>query len=322
MAKIVITGSTGCLGHRLALQRLVAGDEVIALGRDHKIGATLAAKGARFVAVDICDDLPDGLLNGVSHLYHCAAMSTAWGRRQDFEAVNFTATERLLNAAKTANVERFVFASTPSLYANGQDRLNVAEDETLPNRFATHYARTKFLAEQAVIAADQPGAMRTTAMRPRAIYGLGDRSLMPRILQAIKRGKVPMIAGGQALIDLTHVSDAAGAMALLAAHPQACGQVFNITSGEAYSFAQLLAIVSARVGENPRHIPMPYSVAMGLAHMLEGVHHLLMPKREPVLTRQAVASLGRSLTLDISKARQMLGYQPLVLLAEGVADYD
>ncbi|ARO13420.1 NAD-dependent epimerase/dehydratase [Ketogulonicigenium robustum] len=321
MARVLITGATGCLGARLVDTCLHAGDDVIAIGRDTLAGAQLSVQGAHFVHHDLTQPLPARHLYGVDTVYHCAALSSAWGDPRTFQAVNVTATAALLRIAQQAGVGRFVFASSPSIYANGADRLNLPEDAPLPKVFASHYARTKFLAEQLVMSSDNPRGMRTTAMRPRAIYGTGDRSLMPRLLAAMQRGKVPMIAGGGALVDITHVSDAARAMHLLGHHPAAGGQVFNITSGETLSFGQILQTVSQLRGLSVREVRLPYSAAMAIASVLEGAHRIFAPLREPVLTRQAVASLGRSLTLNIEKARSQLGYQPQTTLQQGVQDY-
>ncbi len=321
MAKILVTGATGCLGNALAKYLTAQGHQVLAQGRDAHAGQMLQAQGIEFIPFDLRADYPVQAFQQVDIVFHCAALSTAWGKAEDFQAINVTATKRLLDAARKADVARFVFASSPSIYANGEDRFNLAEDAELPVNFPSHYARTKYEAECLVLAADRQGAMRTSAIRPRAIYGTGDRSLMPRLLQAIRRGRVPMIGGGQSRIDITHVSDAAQAMALAGFSENACGEVFNITSGKAYSFSELLAAVCALNDAHPREIHISYGNAMRLAKGLEFLHRIFAPDREPVLTCQAVASLGRSLTLDISKAQEKLGYRPAVAIEDGIKDY-
>lgn len=321
MAKILVTGATGCLGSELVRQLADHGHEVLAQGRDRVLGAKLTGVNISFLAQDLTMPLNPQLLAGVEIVYHCAALSSAWGKAEVFQAINVTATHQLLAAARQAGVSRFVFASSPSIYANGSHRENVAEDVALPEQFSSHYARTKYEAEKLVLTADDDTGMRTIALRPRAIYGHGDRSLMPRLLAAIARGKVPMIDGGNSLIDITHVSDAARAMILAGEAREIGGEVFNITSGKAFSFTQLLDHICELKQQNPRRINIPYSIAMMIARGLEMTHRLIMPSREPVMTYQAIASLGRSLTLDISKAEQQLGYAPQVPIEQGIKDY-
>lgn len=321
MAKILVTGATGCLGSELVRQLADQGHDVLAQGRDRALGAKLAGKNISFLAHDLTMPLNPQLLADVEIVHHCAALSSAWGKAEVFQAINVTATRQLLQVARQAGVSRFVFASSPSIYANGSHRENVAENASLPEQFSSHYARTKYEAEKLVLAADDHAGMRTIALRPRAIYGQGDRSLMPRLLAAIARGKVPMIDGGNALIDITHVSDAARAMILAGEARAIGGEVFNITSGKAFSFTQLLDHICALKQQNPRRINLSYSTAMMIARGLELTHRLIMPNREPVLTCQAVASLGRSLTLDIDKAKTQLNYLPQVPIEQGIKDY-
>lgn len=316
----LVTGATGCLGGGLVDELSAQGHEVIAQGRDAAAGRALQKKGAQFWQYDLCAPLPPHALRGVDVVYHCAALSSAWGKAEEFERVNVTATADLLAAAKAAGVSRFVFASSPSIYANGMDLINISEEHPLPKAYKTAYAASKLRAESLVLAADDPQGMRSIAIRPRAIYGRGDRALMPRLLAAIARGKVPLIDGGVALTDLTHLKDASRAMRL-AGQSIAAGRAYNISSGEAWQFRQILDAVCALKQANPRRIKISYGAAMTLASLLETSHRLFAPKQEPILTRQAVVSMGRSMTLDISRARQDLGYTPCVTLQEGINDY-
>lgn len=306
--RALVTGASGCLGRALV-------EELAAHGWDLRTTARTAAALPDFMAADLVTADLRPLLAGVDVVFHCAALSSAWGTEAEFIAANVTATRRLLDAAERAGVMRFVFASTPSLYADGTDRLDVAEDAPLPERCVTPYAHSKRLAEQMVLAAD--GQMRCNAIRPRAIYGRHDRALLPRLIGAMRRGTVPMIGGGRALIDVTHRRDAARAMILAASAPG--GRVWNVTSGRAFAFRDLVEIAGRRSGLRFRRLPIPYALAMSLATAAEAFARS-RGGAEPALTRQAVASLGRSLTLDISAARRDLGYRPLVSFEEGLAE--
>lgn len=306
--RALVTGASGCLGRALV-------EELSAHGWALRTTARMPADLPDFHPADLVTADLTPLLQHVDVVFHCAALSSAWGTQAEFTAANVTATRRLLDAAEAAGAMRFVFASTPSLYADGTDRLDVTEDAPLPERALTPYAETKRLAERMVLAAD--GAMRCTAIRPRAIYGRHDRALLPRLIAAMRRGTVPMIGGGRALIDVTHRRDAARAMILAASGPG--GRVWNVTSGRALSFRELVEIAGLRSGLRFRRLPIPYRLAMSLATVAETIARR-RGGPEPALTRQAVASLGRSLTLDISAARRDLGYRPLVSFEEGLIE--
>lgn len=303
----LVTGASGCLGRALV-------DELTAQGGwTLRTTARATVELPGFVAADLVTDDLDPITAGIDVIFHCAALSSAWGSEAEFHAANVTATRRLVDAALRAGVGRFVFASTPSLYADGTDRLDVAEDAPLPDRCTTRYAQSKREAERIVLATD--GVMKCNAIRPRAIYGAHDRALLPRLITAMRRGTVPMIDGGRALIDVTHRRDAARAMILAADGPG--GRVWNISSGQAFAFRDLVDIAGRHAGLRFRRVPIPYSVAMSLAGGAEKMAEAL-GLGEPRLTRQAVASLGRSLTLDISAARRDLGYHPMVGFDQGV----
>lgn len=317
MARVVVTGATGCLGRALIAELAARGDHVTAIARQPQ-----DLPGAMLHCRDLASEDVDDLLNGAQIVYHCAALSTAWGSAAAFEAANVTATWRLLCAARGAGVQRFVFASSPTIYADGRHRLNLIENAALPAQFASHYARTKHESEMLVRAADQPGGMRCVAIRPRAIYGAHDRALMPRMIQAMRRGTVPLIAGGQAQIDVTHSHDAARAMILAAERAQKVGgRAFNITSGQSHTVRELVDHAARLTGLRFRTRNLPYGVAIRLATLIEAWQRLRAPETEPVLTRQAVMSMGRSMTLDISAARSELGYAPQVTLEQGLRDY-
>jgi nucleoside-diphosphate-sugar epimerase len=206
--RALITGASGCLGRALVAEAEAAGWQIATTARQP---ADLPA----FRAADLVRDPLEPLVAGCDVVLHCAALSSAWGTRAAFHDANVRATARLLEAAERAGVGRFVFASSPSIYADGTDRLNLREDAALPARQLSLYSESKLEAERLVLG--WRGAMVCTAIRPRAIYGRHDRALLPRLVAAMQRGRVPMIRGGAALIDLTHRRDAARAM-MLAAH--------------------------------------------------------------------------------------------------------
>ncbi|MDK8872223.1 NAD(P)-dependent oxidoreductase [Paracoccus sp. SSJ] len=306
--RALVTGASGCLGRALVEQLSAHGWDVGTTARQ-----PVALPGFR--AADLASAGLAPLLDGIDVVFHCAARSSAWGTRDEFHAANVLATRRLLDAAEGAGVKRFVLASSPSIYADGTDRLDVAEDAPLPVRPLSLYAESKRAAERMVLG--HAGAMICTAIRPRAIYGRHDRALLPRVIDAMRHGRLPMIRGGRALIDLTHRHDAARGMILAASGPR--GGVWNITSGEAFRFRDLVEIIARRSGLPVRSLPLPHGLARWLAGASEGLARM-RGGAEPRLTLQAVASLGSSLTLDISAARRDLGYRPQVGFEEGVAE--
>jgi nucleoside-diphosphate-sugar epimerase len=187
----------------------------------------------------------------------------------------------------------------------------------LPIRAANEYARTKLLAEAEIDAAHARG-MPVITIRPRAIFGEGDNAILPRLIDRLQQGRLRIIGDGQNITDLTYIENVVDALLLCAEAPSALlGRKYNITNGEPLPLWPLIEKLCQALGyEYPRR-RIPYTLALGLAGVLEGVCHLLPGQPEPLLTRYMVGVLAKSTTLDISAARRDLGYAPRISVDEG-----
>lgn len=317
--KLLVTGATGFLGGHLAQRLQELGHEVTAIGRNEAKGAALAERGIRFIAVDLADQAAiEAACRGQEAIFHCGALSAPWGAPAAFYAANVLGTRHIVDGALRHGVARLIHISTPSIYNEFRDRLNVAEDSPLPARPINQYAATKLQAETEVQRGFAAG-LETVILRPRAIFGPGDQTILPRLIEANRRGRVPLIRGGRALIDLSYVDNVVEACLLgLTARRSALGRPYNITNGEPTELRLLLPRLFAALGEPLRSLELPWSVAMAAAGTLEALSRLRPGQPEPPLTRFAVASIGLSQTLDISAARRELGYAPRVSIEEGI----
>ena len=320
---VLVIGATGFLGGALARRLALAeGARVTATGRKQAVGEALereaAGGGLRFVQADLAQaGAAEAACAGQAIVFHCAGLASPWGRYADFYRANVTATENVIRGCAAAG-GRLVYVSTPSLYFADQPRLNVAESDALPARQVTHYAATKLLAEQAVDRA-VAGGLSAITIRPRALFGPRDTTIMPRLVRQMERGRLRIIGQGDNQADLTFVDNVVDALLLCATAPAAAlGCKYNISNGEPVRLWQVVAELCAALGyDAPRqHVPLP--AAMALATAAEWTHSLLRRKGEPVLTRQAVRALALDSTLDIRAARRDLGYAPGVSVAEGL----
>lgn len=307
---VLVTGATGGFGRVLAGMLHADGRPVIATGRNVQAGAELAAGGMRFIPADLVSAPLASLLDGVETVFHLAARSSPWGPRDSFQADNLVATTRLLDAARAAGCRRFVFASTPSIYTRAADQFGLTEASPLPRRAPNDYAATKYAAECAVLAAAD-GDLATVALRPRAIIGPHDRTLLPRLLRAADKGLLPLPGGGRALVEPTDARDAARAfIAAEAACESVSGKAFNISGAVALPFAALAKHVFARLGRRVRIVAVPRRLALLAARAAETVARRLPGQPEPVLTAYGAMVVGWSQTFDLSAARGALGWSP------------
>ncbi|WP_019537225.1 NAD-dependent epimerase/dehydratase family protein [Paenibacillus ginsengihumi] len=319
---VLVTGSTGFLGQKLAYRLLHEGYDVTATGRSEREGERLARAGIRFVRADLRDaESAAQLAAGQDIVFHCAALSAPWGRYADFYGSNVLGTRHLLNGCLRHGVSRFVHVSTPSIYFDGRDRCDIAETHPLPRKSANAYAATKLLAEREVDRASDLGLAAIT-IRPRAIFGPGDRTILPRLIEANRLGRVPLIGGGLARLDVTYVDNVVDALLLCKDAPErALGRKFNITNGEPVLLIELLQQLFAQLGQPLRPKRVPFAAAYCVAAGMELHARLLGRGKEPLLTRYTVGVLGKSQTLDISAAREVLGYTPRIGIEEGIAAF-
>ncbi|WP_217576758.1 NAD(P)-dependent oxidoreductase [Mesorhizobium sp. GbtcB19] len=315
---VLVTGASGFLGAHV-LERLAAsGTLALGLGRDEARCAALEVAGHRIIRHDLeqpLDAALDPRLGRVERIIHCAALSSPFGRLADFEAANVTATRNLVDFAGRQGVSRFVHISSPSVCFAFRDQLGLTEDMALPEP-VNHYARTKRAAETIVLG--RP-AVHAVVLRPRGIYGKGDRALLPRLIKAARTRPLPLFRDGCAAIDLTHVDDVVDAvMAALAAPGEAEGQVFNISGGAVLPVRRIADEACMRAGLHARWRRMPLVPAMLAAGLMEAVALRLPGRPEPPVTRYGLGLFAYAQSLDLSKAKRMLGWVPKVSFEQGL----
>lgn len=322
MKRALVTGATGGLGRPLAMRLASEGWEVTAMGRQEEIGAALEAGAVRFIKGDIRDERSvEVACAGQDVVFHCAALSSPWGRYRDFYSSNVQGTRNLVDRAARSKVGRFIHISTPSIYFNYIPRYEVHENDPLPVKPANHYAATKLLAEQVVMDAHSNG-LPSIMIRPRAIFGPHDQTLFPRIVAANAKRGVPMINNGQVLIDLTCVDNVVDALLLCESAPEAAlGRAYNISNGDPRPFAELVSTLFDMLDMPLHGLNISYRTAYGAAALLEGVHRFIPALGEPMLTRYTVGSLGVPQILNINDAREQLGYTPRVSIEEGLQQF-
>ena len=286
---------------------VAAGYDVVATGRNKTIGAKLTK--STFIPMDLTSDALEPLVHGADIIFHLAALSSPWGKRVDFERANILATQRLLAAAQAEGTSAFIFASTPSIYTDAKDQLNITEHTPLPKQFANDYAATKYAAEQLVLA--HQGTMHTVALRPRAIVGPYDTALLPRLIRASKRGFMPLPGKGEARIELTDARDVTAAF--IAASERAStvrGRAFNISGGAPRRLRDLASYIFAIQKRNVRFLPLSAAFVTAIGGAMERAARLLPGQPEPPLTRYSAMALGWSQTFDLKAAQTALNWAP------------
>jgi len=324
MNKIVVTGTAGFLGGRVAdhFAQNMPGATIIATSRRTERAAELEAKGCEFIPGDLTDpEFCDKLTRDASAIVHCAALSSPFGPYKDFYSSNYIATKNMVEAALGNGVEKFIFISTPSIYHSFSDRFDVKETDPLPRKMVNNYALTKLMAEKLVL--EHNGSkIKTIALRPRAIIGAGDTVIFPRIVEASAGGRLRIIGKGDNICHFTCARNVIEAIICsLEATPGAYGQAYNICDGEPVRLWDALNYVFVSLGMEPVVKRVPVWLAMFAARIAESRSWLKGGKKEPAMTRYSIAVLAHSLTLDISRAKEMLNYSPVMTSYDGINEF-
>jgi nucleoside-diphosphate-sugar epimerase len=197
-----------------------------------------------------------------------------------------------------------VQVSSGSVYHPGRPQRAARESEA-PDpgtvRWPNGYGRTKALAERLVLAR-RPAAI---VLRPHAVYGPGDTTLLPRLSAAVRAGVLPLPGSGRQRHSLTRIDHLAQACLLACTAPVAAtGRAYNITDAEPVVLAQALAEALAARGRRVRIVPIGLRPALVAAALAERV------QRRPTLSRYAAGHLALERTFDLTAARDLLGYCP------------
>ncbi len=307
--RVAVTGASGFVGGRIANRLRVAGHSVHAYGR--RPARELSTPQAEYTAWDLASTAIDA--PPVDAVVHCAALVGDWGPESAYDAVNVEGTRNV--ARSFGGTTRMVHVSTSSVYSDHVAKVRVAETASTGDCHHSAYGRSKARAE-AVVRESWPAAV---ILRPHIVYGPGDTTLLPRVLASRRMGCVAIPGGGGNLLSVTHVDNLALAVER-ALFDTSGGGVFNVSDADVVSVDKLLQTVLARAGMASRIVHVPRGVAWRVATVLEDVWTARVGPRGPPLTRYVVAQLADEHTLDITRARTVLGYEPRWTYRNGPLD--
>ena len=184
------------------------------MGRNREQGRKLEGLGAVFCPGDFTDRKTcEAYFKGVRYVIHAGARSTVWGRWEDFYRTNVAGTALVAELCLENGIERLVYISSPSIYTVKCDRYDIREEQAPKYNDLNHYIRSKLSAERVVEDVHQKG-LETVILRPRGLIGVGDTSLVPRLLRANMRIGIPLMREGLNTVDLTSVENVAQACQL------------------------------------------------------------------------------------------------------------
>jgi nucleoside-diphosphate-sugar epimerase len=319
MPTAFVTGGSGFIGGRLVERLAAEGWTVRALARSDPSAEAVRARGAQAVRGDLDDvaAMTEGARDADA-VFHLAAHLGDSGPREAFVRGNVDGTANALRAARAGGARRFVHVGTEAALMAGQPLVHVDERAPLRPDSKAHYSATKAMAEQLVRDANGDG-LETVVVRPRFVWGAGDTTLLPTMVDMVRAGRFRWIGGGRHRTDTTHVDNVVEGL-LRAYERGRPGEPYFVTDGEPVVFRDFVSDLVATQGVTIPDKSIPAGVASAAAATAEAFWSAARRPGSPPLTRFVVWVSSQECTIDIGKAQRELGYAPVKSHAEGLEE--
>jgi nucleoside-diphosphate-sugar epimerase len=309
--KALITGATGFVGNALVDCLLVNGIDILAAVRRESRGLLHSVRqvvvGDLSVLTKGAMDLSPSIFDSIDVVIHVAARvhimkDDASDPLAEFRKVNRDATLTLARMAAESGVKRFVFLSSIGVNGNQNTKPFSELDKPTPHDL---YAISKLEAEQGLLALAKETDMEVVIIRPPLVYGKNAPGNFGRLVKWINKG-IPLPFGAihnkRSLVALDNLVDFIALCADREKSPKAANQVFLISDNEDVSTTELLQKVAKAQSKKAWLMPVPVSWMMFVAKLVG---------KEDVANR-----LFGSLQVDSSKARELLGWKPVITMDE------
>ncbi|WP_229051387.1 NAD(P)-dependent oxidoreductase [Aeromicrobium sp. Leaf350] len=305
--RIFVTGANGFIGRHLLARFAADGHE--ARGLD-----LVADPDRGVVAGDVGEPAAwQEHLAGSDVLIHTAALVSNSPTLEEAWRVNVLGTRRVLDAAVSAEVGRFVHLSSIRVFSDLGFPDGVTEDHPVrPD--GNPYVDTRIASEQVVLQAHAAGQLEATIVRPGDVYGPASRPWTVLPVEMIRKRQFFLPARGRGIHSPVYVDDLVDGISLAALRPEGAGQVFTLAGGVGVTTAEFFGHYYRMLGRRP--VLLPTSLALAIAGGAAVPARMLDPGTE--VSTVAVRYFCRTGTYSIEKARRLLGYEPTVDLAEGM----
>ena len=313
--RIFITGGSGFVGGHL-IETFSKGHEVVAMARSERSAGVVAGFGARPARCSL-GEVGREHLEGCELVIHSAGFVEEWGTRDQFERANIEGTRQLLEVSRAAGASRFIFIGTEAALFSGEALENVDETVPYPPKHRFLYSETKAAAEALVLAANGEG-MSTVSIRPRIVWGPRDGTILPSVLKMLGEGRFMWLDQGEVMTSTTHVENLCHAVSL-AVEKGGGGEAYFVADAEISTVRDFLTALVATQGVEIKARSIPGAVARPVSSVVEAIWRVCRLKGIPPLHLFPVAMMSRNMTVCTDKARDGLGYAPVIGLEEGMA---
>jgi nucleoside-diphosphate-sugar epimerase len=307
MQRVLVTGGMGFVGKAFVARALLNGQVVRVSSRQKNLEPDGPFEYCQIGDLGPETDLSSALL-GVEVVVHCAGRAHVMSESEvdpltAFRAVNFYGTLNLARQAVNAGVKRFLFISTIGVNGSHTRIGKPFSEENLPQP-QNAYALSKWEAELGLMRISAETGLEVVIIRPPLVYGYNAPGNFGELMRAVERGKILPLGAIENQRSLVALDNLVDLIFTCSHHPNAANQTFLVSDGEDISTTELLKYISSALGLNARLIPIPRAIIL--------VGAWLVGKSD------IAQRLCGNLQVDISKARKLLGWVPVISVKEGL----
>lgn len=309
---VLVTGATGFIGSRVCSRLAASGYAIRILCRETSDLSLLAdIPYSKFIGDITRSKTLDPAVSGVDYIIHLAGLIKAKNEAAFF-LVNQQGTLALLNAIKNNNLTLRKFVLVSSVAAAGP-AFGTPRREADPPGPITTYGRSKLAGEESL----EPfyDLIPITIIRPPAVYGPGDRAIFS-MFDIVNRGIRPYMAGGRNRVQMVYVDDLVRAIMMAMESNRSRGETYFIADARAHTVREMTDIMAGLLGKRGIGVSIPRWLVYLLAFFTETACRML--GRAALFSREKVRELTADWELDVSKARDQLGFETSVDFKEGV----
>jgi nucleoside-diphosphate-sugar epimerase len=312
---IAVTGASGFIGQNLC-KYLSDQDHVVTALVRSKQKSTLFKDGSITTRVGDVRNIETlkAAFTDVDIVMHLAALfnrpKASW---EEYQAVNISGTQNVMEAAISENVKQVIHCSTVGV-AIDKGRLPSSEKTPYSPPIWDKYETSKCEGEKLALEYHDNQGLSVTVLRPAQVYGPGDRS-KAKFYRLVKKGVI--INPGYTMKHLIYIDDLCRAFDLAANRKNIGGEVFIIGGEEIISLKDLITVVAKELEVSIPRVYLPAIPVTWLCTFVEKVSGFI--GIEPPVFRRSMDFFTRSVEFDISKAREKLGFQSKIDIATGVS---
>jgi nucleoside-diphosphate-sugar epimerase len=259
-------------------------------------------------------------MNGADVVVHCAAKVGDQGPVDDYRAVNVEGLRALLEACRGKPLRRFVHMSSLGVY-EARHHYGTDESEPLPASHMDSYTQTKVEADRLALEYQHKHRIPVVVLRPGFVYGPRDRTVLPKLIKRMTNGKIHYLGGDRRALNTIYIGNLVDAVFLAVEKPDAVGQAYNLTDGEAVSKRRFFEAVADGMSLPRSKQMLPRWLAGIVARMLERrMRRAVARGKQALITPAQFKFLLLNLDFSIEKAKRELGYRPRFTFDQGMRE--